>query len=450
MRLVWSLVVLVLLAGCETAASSRWHVSGGHLRDPDGRAVILRGVNLSNAQKSAPYIDPSPADDWVRLRRDFGFNAVRFLMTWAAVEPERGRYDDVYLDKVKERLDWAAGAGLHVILDMHQDVYGEGFGFDGAPRWTCDEARYAAFVRREPWFISNLDPNVIACVDQFYQDADLRSRFVAAWEHVAERLHAAPAVIGFDVLNEPVWGSYSLSDFERELLMPLYGDVVAAVRGHAPGWVAFLEPGATRNIGFPTSLTTFDFDNVVYAPHSYDATAESGGGFDPAKRAMVIENVAALREEARQLGAALWIGEYGGPATAPGIVEYMDAEYDAFAAVAAGSMYWSYDRGDGYALLDADGNEKPVLAGVLVRPYPERIAGDPIAWSWDPDTATFTFTYEPDRALALPTELTVPERCYPAGYTVECGGCEIEQVPGALRLRSPPPGSPATVTLRPQ
>ena len=26
--------------------------------------------------------------------------------------------------------------GVHVILDMHQDVYGEGFGGNGAPRWT--------------------------------------------------------------------------------------------------------------------------------------------------------------------------------------------------------------------------------------------------------------------------------------------------------------------------
>ena len=47
---------------------------------------------------------------------------------------------------------------------MHQDVYGEGFGFDGAPRWTCDAARYAAFVPRTPWFLSTLDPNVMACV----------------------------------------------------------------------------------------------------------------------------------------------------------------------------------------------------------------------------------------------------------------------------------------------
>src|SRR5689334_4617957 len=107
MRLAALLAVPVALAACDPGPP-HWHVPGGHLRDPDGRAVILRGVNLSNAQKSAPYLDPSSADDWSRLRRDFGFDAVRFVMTWAAIEPERDRYDDAYLDQVAQRMAWAS------------------------------------------------------------------------------------------------------------------------------------------------------------------------------------------------------------------------------------------------------------------------------------------------------------------------------------------------------
>jgi endoglycosylceramidase len=448
-RLSLLLAPLAVL-GCSSDPTPRWHVADGHLRAPDGRAAILRGVNLSNAHKTPPYLDPAPIEEWVRLRRDFGFNAVRFVMTWAAIEPERGRYDDAYLDGVLERLGWAETAGLHVVLDMHQDVYGEGFGFDGAPRWTCDEANYQAFVRTEPWFVNNFDPHVIACVDHFYDDPDVRARFIAAWAHAAARLRGARAVVGFDVLNEPMWGSYSSFDYERDKLMPLYREVVAEVRRHAPDWVAFLEPGASRNLGFPTSLEPMGIRDVVYAPHAYDSSAENGQGFDPAQRTAVIENAAGLRAEASRLGAALWIGEYGGPADASGIVEYMDAEYDAFAAVAAGSMFWSYDRGDGYALLEADGSEKPVLANVLVRPTPELVAGDPLSWSWDEATTTFRFTYEPDLELALPTEISVPARIYPAGYTVDCGGCSVEQVEGRLLVHSPPPGSPATVTLQPR
>jgi endoglycosylceramidase len=437
-------------AGVDAGAppDQGWHVVDGQLRGPDGRTVILRGVNLANVHKKTPYLGTETTADWTRLRRELGFNAVRFLMTWAAVEPARGQYDDAYLTRVRERLAWAADAGLSVILDMHQDVYGEGFGFDGAPRWTCDEANYEGFEAKQPWFVNNLDPKVVACIDHFYQD-DTRARFVAAWSHVASKLSGTPSVIGFDVLNEPVWGSHSSSTFEQELVGPLYEEVVAAVRKEAPRWIAFLEPGATRNAGVATKLSAFDFPDVVYAPHAYDSLAESGAGFDASRRDALIENAAKLRKEADKLGAALWIGEYGGSASAPGIAEYMDAQYDAFAAVAAGSMYWSYDRDEGYGLLNPDGTVKEVLASTVVRPYPDRVAGTPTSWSWDETSSTFTFSYEPDATLALPTEISVPPRSYPNGYSVACDGCETARASGVLRVLSAPPGSTVTVTLRP-
>lgn len=447
----WTLlVVAIAFAGCGKSAPG-WHVDGGFLRAPDGRAVILRGVNLSGAQKNAPYLDDKVAADYDRVRADWGMNAIRFVMTWSAVEPAQGSFDDAYLDGVVERMRWAQAAGLAVVLDMHEDVYGEGFGFDGAPRWTCDEARYAAFVPQMPWFVNTVDPNVEACVDGFYARADVRREFVAAWRHVAKRLAASPAIVGFDVLNEPEWGSYSIFQFEEDLLTPLYDDVVAAVRAEAPGWVAFLEPSSSRNGGIPTGLTTpFGFRDVMYAPHSYDQSAEGGGGFDPTHRQKILDNVAALAGEARALDAGLWIGEYGGVASAPGIVEYMTAQYDAAGAVAGSTMYWAYDKSDGYGLLAPDGTEKPLLVDTLVRPYPERVAGDPIAYGFDAASATFTFRYTPDPKATLPTEIAVPDRVYPDGWTVDCGGCRYENRSGELVLDTPPPGAPATVVIAPK
>ncbi len=420
----------------------------GVLRAPDGRAAILRGVNLSGSQKAAPYLDDKQLLDYQRIRTDWGLNAVRFVMTWAAVEPNEGTFDDAYLDRVAERLAWADTSGLAVVLEMHQDIYGEGFGFDGAPRWACDEARYAAFVPQTPWFLSSLDRNVQACVDDFYLN-DRRQHFIDAWRHVAERLAAAPAVIGFDVLNEPNWGTYPIFKFERDRLQPLYADVVAAVRGAAPGWIAFVEPSASRNGGIATGLTAFDFPDVMYAPHSYDPNAEGGGGFDPTHRQMIIDNVSELAVEADTLHAGLWIGEYGGVGTSPGIADYMTAQYDAAGQVAASTMYWSYDKSDGYGLLTPDGQEKPELLGAIVRPYPERVAGKPISYAFDAATSTFTFLYHPDRSPTLPTELSVPLRVYPNGYRVDCGGCTSEPREGQLVITTPPTADPAAIVIHP-
>jgi len=446
--------LVLICAACAlacAACSSRtpgWHVERGFLRAPDGRAAILRGVNLSGSQKNAPYLDDKSAADYERVRSAWGMNALRFVMTWSAVEPSPGVYDDTYLDGIVERMGWAEAYGLAVILDMHEDVYGEGFGFDGAPKWTCDAARYAAFVPQTPWFLSTTDENVEACVDGFYTRADLQQHFADAWRHVAERLKDAPAVVGFDVLNEPEWGSYSIFDFEPDRLAPMYDRIVRAVRGVAPGWVAFLEPSSARNAGIATSLEPFGFDDVVYAPHSYDSTAEGGGGFDPTHRGQILDNVAKLAGEAQALRAALWIGEYGGVASDPGIVEYMTAQYDAAGAVAAGSAYWAYDNSDGYGLVNPDGSEKPLLDDTVARPYPARVAGDPVSYAFDAATSAFTFVYTPDPSLAVPTEVIVPARVYPNGFTVDCAGCVAAPQGDELVITTPPTDRPATITLR--
>jgi endoglycosylceramidase len=250
-------------------------------------------------------------------------------------------------------------------------------------------------------------------------------------------------------MNEPYWGTYQIGGFEADLLQPFYEQVTAAVRGERPHWVAFTEPASSRNLGIPTGLTRFSFDNVVYSPHSYDRDAESGMGFDPTHRAAVLQNGVDLAAEAKSLGAALWIGEYGGMADKPGIVDYMDAEYAAFAAVAAGTTYWSYDKGGGYSPLNDDGSEQTELVGALVRPWPERVAGAPVSYAFDATTQVFTLRYQPDASITAPTEISVPARVYPGGYQVECGGCKAEQAEGVLRVTGVPAGKEVVVTIHP-
>ncbi len=446
MRLV---LVAALAVGCSTSSPPRWHVADGFLRDPDDRAVVLRGVNLSGDQKSAPYLDDKTQADYQRVRDEWGMNAIRFVMTWSAIEPTQGSYDDAYLDTVIERLGWAHDANLSIVLDMHQDIYGEGFGFDGAPKWTCDATRYAAFVPMTPWFLDTFDPQVQACFDDLYTLAERRQQFIAAWRHVAQRLAHVPGIIGFDALNEPAWGTYPVLKFEHDRLEPFYIDIVAAVRAEAPEWIAFLEPGASRNAGFATSLVKFPFSDVMYAPHSYDANAEGGNGFDPTHRQDVLDNATLLQQEAAALGAGLWIGEYGGDASKPGITDYMTAEYDAAGQVAAGTMYWSYDKSDSYGILAPDGTEKPVLLGVLVRPYPELVAGKPTSYAFDASSSTFTFVYAPDRGAKQPTQLAMPALAYPNNYQVDCGGCTFHQETGELVIDKPPAGAMATITVHP-
>ena len=412
-------LLVAVLAACGSDAASP---SDGFVHDSAGRAWILRGVNLAGAHKNAPYTDAFTQADYVRLHDDWGMTGIRFLITWSAIEPTEGTYDDAYLDWVRQRIEWADAAGLGVVLDMHQDVYGEGFGFDGAPTWSCDAASYMGFVPMQPWGINYADSHVMACFDALWADP---SKLVAAWQHVAERLADEPAIIGFDPLNEPSWGSYGVATFERDKLQPYYEQAIAAVRTAAPHWLAFVEPSNLRYLGFSTSLHEFKDTGIVYAPHLYDVQAEQNAMFDPAHAQDLIDTVADYQREATNIGGALWIGEYGGQATDPQIATYLGADYDAAAAMSAGSMYWAYDEGGAYSLLDATGQEVPAIVGPVVRPAPDRVAGKPLGWSFDPATLVFTFSWEADGKITAPTTIRIPARTYPAGYTVSCVNCKV-------------------------
>jgi endoglycosylceramidase len=248
-------------------------------------------------------------------------------------------------------------------------------------------------------------------------------------------------------MNEPFW--YDIAFFEQGKLSDLYENIVRAVRSEAPHWVAFVEPGTTRNLGFGTKLRPFKFDNVVYTPHSYDTAAELSGSFDPSHRQSVIDDIAKLKKEAQSFGAALLLGEYGGPNGDPNVAEYMDAQYTGMGNIASGGMYWNYTRDDMYGMLDPAGHEKSALVNSLVRPYPERVAGDPISYSFDAASRLFAVNYLADAKVDAPTVISIPPRIYPEGYAVDCGGCDYEETQSSLRIVSPPRSSPARVVIQP-
>jgi endoglycosylceramidase len=112
-------------------------------------------------------------------------------------------------------------------------------------------------------------------------------------------------------------------------------------------------------------------------------------------------------------------------------------------------MYWAYDKSDGYGLLNPDGTEKTVLLDTIVRPYPQRVAGDPVSFAYDAPTSTFTFSYVPDASLQTPTVIAVPDRVYPHGYSVDCGGCTATKTPGVVTLTDVATSPTTTVTIRP-
>jgi len=188
---------------------------------------------------------PWQSEEEVKIMRSWGFNCVRLLLTWEALEPEPGRYDEAYLDRVAQFVDWCAESGIHVVLDMHQDLYGRKYGGNGCPAWSCVDDGIAFKAIPGHWAMNYGTAAVIRAFDNFWEDrpgpdgVGVQTRYILAWQRVAERFKDDPMVLGYDMMNEPFYGSAVLgiavnmmwtlrSEFSEEGLS--WSDLTASVQ----------------------------------------------------------------------------------------------------------------------------------------------------------------------------------------------------------------------------
>jgi len=251
-------------------ALPRLSIDGLWFREPSGRRVLLRGVNLGGDTK-VPFAPdqrthlptdfsdhrtvsfvgrPFPLDEadthFARLRH-WGFNVVRLLTTWEAVEHAGpGEYDTAYLDYLAEVTRRAGDYGLYVFIDFHQDAWSRMSGGDGAPAWTfeavgLDFTKFhdadAAHVMQYKydhakggrqhaypqmtWSQNYRMPANAIMWTLFFAGATfapelriagvsaqtwLQDRYLGAMAEIARRVKQMDHVLGFDTLNEPSLG----------------------------------------------------------------------------------------------------------------------------------------------------------------------------------------------------------------------------------------------------
>lgn len=235
--------------------------------DEKGRRVLLRGVNLGGSSK-VPYTPngathiktdfsnhrdvsfvgrPFPikkADEHFSRLKHWGFNCLRFLVTWEAIEHSGpGEYDKEYLDYLEELLKIAESYKFYTFIDPHQDVWSRMSGGDGAPGWTFEKVgldftkfdlaeaalvmqyRYnpnipdayphlhwssnsVRFANGTMWtlFFGGKDFAPLCKIDGINTQDYFQSYYINAIKQVAIRVKDNPYIIGFDTMNEPEQG----------------------------------------------------------------------------------------------------------------------------------------------------------------------------------------------------------------------------------------------------
>jgi endoglycosylceramidase len=370
---------------------------------------------------------------------------------WEAIEPLPGVYDETYLTAVRALVDEAGSAGLRVVVDMHQDLWGAGFGQAGAPRWTCDESLYATFRPQEPWFMGYFEHEVGACFGRLYQEGPTRAAFVGVWGRLARALAGSEAVLAYEPINEPFWGGVTPEVLEGERLPDLYAEVADAIRSEDPGpWVA-LDPASIVGTGASTYLEPPARERLIYAPHFYPPAVELHGAYDGDALALV-RQAEGICADATRLGRPAFVGEIGVRRDVGGAADYVAEAYDALDDARLGAFAWDASRSEpsGYGLFDPRGRWTRV-ARALARPHPSRVAGTPQRWSWDRQDRTFELTWIEDGLAGGETIVTLPRLAFPAGVAAAVDdGAEITRRGSRLHIPQLEGGGLRRLVIKPR
>ena len=357
-------MLLPLLGTVAQAPLPALHIEGRRLVDPKGGTVLLKGANLGNwlviefwmlgldGEKPPDQFELEATltrrfgegekerlmnvyrDAWMterdfKILPTFGFNCVRLPMNYRLMEDDRHPYR-LKADAwrwIDRAVDLAERNGLYTILDMH--------GVQGGQN-VNDHTGHAGqnHIKDRP---------------------EDQKRLAWLWGEVAKRYRSRPAVVAYDVWNEPY-------DTPKPLHRPIFERALTEIRkvdreklvyamGNYDGFEQYGSPKANgwRNVGF----------QMHYYPGLF-----GGGAPTRETQAKHLASLKAVQAEVERLDVPFLVGEMNVVFDAAGGADTMRRTYDLHAAYGWGTTMWSYklqsrEGGIGNAFWGMVANAKP-------------------------------------------------------------------------------------------
>ncbi len=446
-------------------------IEGQKFVDSNGRQIIFSGINFISKEPSHNYMPPQNQETFESFKK-WGFNCIRLGIIWDGLEPEPGKYNEEYLLEIDKRIQWAEDNEIYVFLDMHQDLYGAKFSDGAPDWATLDEGQphYSGAVWSDSYLISPAVQTAFDNFWKNTPAADgvgLQDHYANLWNHIAKRYANNTTVIGYDIMNEPflgssanyimpqmlgayaqvmveftgqapptaeelmaMWGDeesrlkalelvatkeryskivdavYELNaDFEKNLLQPMYQKMADAIREVDKKHILFFNHSYFANTGVrsalePTKLADGTTDSLIaYGAHGYDLVVDTKEVENPSlERVELIFD--RINETGKRMNVPVMIGEWGAyhgkslkmTETAQHVVNLFE-EYN------FSNTYWAFY---------SDIHDYPYFNNAIIRPYPERVAGDLVKYDYNFSSGEFTCIWNETKDSSAPTVVFVP------------------------------------------
>src|SRR5215211_1290829 len=308
--------------------------NGSWFNDDQGRYLLFRGVNFASRTKMTPYLPIAPLEtkklSQLNLKeeiksvepeldrlKELGFNIVRLLISWKAIEPQpNSNLDELlpegkqYLTLIKEIIDELHARNLYVFLDFHQDIAHELYGGDGFPDWALatdieHELPEASDLRDKKWMIKYVtNKSVKNTLTSFWRNDLTHIEGENKLEQFPVRTHLEktigqtakffrslnngkghPAILGIEPFNEPNPAGLPKEQFEQEFLVDYYRNVDLEIRKFDPDVFIFMEP----NVGWtiPSSNGQDSDKSMLHLLSSGPFSAKDAFNMDLVENVMV-------------------------------------------------------------------------------------------------------------------------------------------------------------------
>lgn len=245
-----------------------WKMPPGGDRPRKIEKMILDLIGPDKAREFwRTYRDRYISRDDIRRIAAEGFNSIRIPLNYRNMVSDDGEsFDEALLAVVDRMIRWCRDHGLYVILDLH-----------GAPGGQTG---------------ANIDDSLNDLPELFTVEEN-RRRTVEIWRFLATRYRDETCIAGYDLLNEPLPDHFARYN---HLVMPLYRDIIRAIREGDPHHMIILE-----GLHWATDWSIFTDkpdDNLMLQFHKYWNNPDA-------------ESLKPFLDKRRELDVPIFMGEGG-------------------------------------------------------------------------------------------------------------------------------------------